>query len=500
MVITIQNFDRLADKSSVDAVVLFVSQAEGPRWAEIEALREASNFLTPLFSSGDFTGAKDSIAVVYAAGSRITRIVLVGLGDREKVSVETLRRAGASAFQRATSMGCTRIGVAMPLDLMLEPELSAQAIVEGGILGSYSFDKYFTERFEKTPRRSIDKVIFMIHDADLRKQVKSGIFVGQTIAEGVVLARDLANAPPNEIFPESLADRARSLELVGVKVRTLGKSQIEKLGMGGLSAVGQGSNRPPSFIIMEWKGGKQDAAPVVLIGKGVTFDSGGISIKPGAGMADMKMDMGGAVAVIGSIYAAAVLKLDLHIVGLVPAAENLPSGTAYMPGDVLTLMNGKTVEVDNTDAEGRLILADALTYASRYKPQAVIDLATLTGACVVALGHFASALLGNDPELNSRIKIASERSFDRVVELPLWDEYEELIKSDIADVKNSGGRAAGTISAALFLKHFIGPYSWAHLDIAGSGMTPRANGYINKGGTGAGVRLLIDLLRNWEVN
>jgi leucyl aminopeptidase len=215
-------------------------------------------------------------------------------------------------------------------------------------------------------------------------------------------------------------------------------------------------------------------------------------------MGDMKMDMGGAGAVIGAMRAIAELKLPLNVVGLVPSTENLPSGTAYKPGDVVTYNNGTTVEIDNTDAEGRLVLADALIYADSLKPQAVIDLATLTGAAVIAVGNFATALLGTSPSLNQTLKEAADRTYDRVVELPLWDEYDELIKSDVADIKNSGGRPAGTITAGMFLKHFVGSYPWAHLDIAGSGMTPKPSGYLNKGGTGAGVRLLVDMLRHWK--
>ncbi|MEP7217532.1 MAG: leucyl aminopeptidase, partial [Bacteroidota bacterium] len=222
------------------------------------------------------------------------------------------------------------------------------------------------------------------------------------------------------------------------------------------------------------------------------------SIKPAGGMGEMKMDMGGAAAVVGTLRSVAELKLPRNVIGLIPTTENMPSGSAYKPGDVVTFMNGKTAEIDNTDAEGRLVLADALTYADRYKPQAVIDLATLTGAVVVALGNVATGLMGNNPALNGRIREAGERTYDRVVELPLWEEYEELIKSDIADVKNSGGRGAGTITAGLFLQHFIGGYPWSHLDIAGTAMIPKGSGYLNKGGTGAGVRLLIDLIRTWE--
>jgi leucyl aminopeptidase len=363
------------------------------------------------------------------------------------------------------------------------------------VLGVYSFDKYFTEN---KPGRKLAKIQILVEDSASFDRAKKGVAAGEAVTNGVTLARDLANAPSNEIYPESLAARAKELSAQGVKVTVLNKGQIEKLGMGGLLAVNQGSVRPPFFVIMEWNGGKKGESPIVLVGKGITFDTGGISIKPAGGMGEMKMDMGGAAAVIGAMRSIAELKVGRNVIGLVPTTENMPSGSAYKPGDVVTFMNGKTAEIDNTDAEGRLILADALTYADRYKPQAVIDLATLTGACVVALGNVATGLMGNNADLNRKLVEAGNRTYDRVVELPLWEEYEELIKSDIADVKNSGGRGAGTITAALFLQHFIGNYAWAHLDIAGTGMIPKGFAYLSKGGTGAGVRLLVDMVRNWS--
>jgi leucyl aminopeptidase len=304
--------------------------------------------------------------------------------------------------------------------------------------------------------------------------------------------------PGNDLYPETLADHARRAgKTAGFRVQVFDKRKIEALKMGGLLAVNQGSVRPPVFIVMEWKGASATQPPIVLVGKGVTFDTGGISIKPAERMGDMKMDMHGAATVIGTMFAVAKLRLPINVVGLVPATENMPSGSAYRPGDIVTFMNGKTAEIDNTDAEGRLILADALTYAERYKPQAVVDIATLTGACVIALGHVASGLMGNDRALLDRIKTAADATSEYVCELPLYEEYLEQIKSDVADVKNTGGRPAGAITAALFLKHFIGNYPWAHLDIAGTGMAPKEGAYSPKGATGVGVRLFVEMLRRW---
>jgi leucyl aminopeptidase len=310
-------------------------------------------------------------------------------------------------------------------------------------------------------------------------------------------ARNLANAPGNELYPETLAEKARNLgSEFGFDVTVLEEPELKDLGMGGILGVAQGSSRSPRLIILEY--GKSSGKPVVLVGKGVTFDSGGISIKPSANMAEMKMDMSGAAAVIGTFEAVARLKLPVRIVGLIPAVENMPSGSSLRPGDILRHYGGKTSEVDNTDAEGRLILADALGYASQFKPAAVVDLATLTGACVVALGHQASGMMGNDAPLMARLKAAGEETYERVWELPMFDEYEKLIKSDVADVKNVGGRWAGAITAAWFLKKFTGTYRWAHLDIAGTAILEDASEYHQRGGSGVGVRLLTEFLRRWK--
>jgi leucyl aminopeptidase len=272
--------------------------------------------------------------------------------------------------------------------------------------------------------------------------------------------------------------------------------EIKELGMGGVMGVSQGSAHPPRFIILEY--GQPSKKTIVLVGKGVTFDTGGISIKPSANMAEMKMDMSGAAAVIGTFEAVARLKLPVHLVGLIPAVENMPSGSSIRPGDILRHYGGKTSEVDNTDAEGRLILADALAYAEKFKPAAVIDIATLTGACVVALGHHASGMMGNDEGLMKKLKAAGERTYERVWPLPMFDEYEKLIKSDVADVRNVGGRWAGAITGAWFLKKFIGNYKWVHLDIAGTAILEENSDYTPKGGSGVGVRLLTEFLRRWK--
>jgi leucyl aminopeptidase len=331
----------------------------------------------------------------------------------------------------------------------------------------------------------------------LVKLGETSVRSAQIVAEATCLARDLANAPGNEIYPETLAQAAReSAERCGFSATVLDEREIKDLGMGGVIGVSQGSTHPPRFLILEH--GRPSKRTVVLVGKGVTFDTGGISLKPSANMAEMKMDMSGAAAAIGTFEAVSRLKLPVHLVGLIPAVENMPSGGSIRPGDILRHYNGKTSEVDNTDAEGRLILADALAYADKYHPAAVIDLATLTGACVVALGHHATGMMGNNSGLMEKLRSAGEKTYERVWELPLFDEYEKQIKSDVADVKNVGGRWAGAITAAWFLKKFIGDYKWVHLDIAGTAILEESTDYAPKGGSGVGVRLLTEFLRQWK--
>lgn len=498
MTITAQRFS--AGRYTADATATFLLQDEQIFTRQTETVKRNWAAAAPIFEMKDFTGARDSSAVVYTGVKTSPRLICVGLGEHAKANLERIRRAAAQAAQRARGLKCKSLAIVVPSGPFASVAQVAQAITEGVVMGTYSYDKYMTEQRNGNggANGQIQKLLLLIDEHDDIKDARTGISIGQAVTNGVTLARDLANAPSNELTPAELAERAKGLKDQGVKVTVLDKKAIEKLGMGGLLGVNQGSVNPPFFIIMEYHGARRAERPIVLVGKGITFDTGGISIKPAAGMGDMKMDMGGAAAVIGAIRAIAELKLPHNVVGLVPTTDNMPSGSAYKPGDILRFMNGKTAEIDNTDAEGRLILADALSYADRYRPQAVVDLATLTGACVVALGTVVSGLMGNNDALKAALKVSGDRTYDRVHELPIYEEYEELIKSDVADVKNSGGRWAGTITAALFLQHFIGDYPWAHIDIAGTGISPKAWGYINKGGSGAGVRLLVDFIQNWK--
>jgi leucyl aminopeptidase len=339
-----------------------------------------------------------------------------------------------------------------------------------------------------------------IWDEDRTKKsaIEKGIKTGEIDSWGTNLARDMVNHPSNFMTPTKMAEIALNLSKeYKFRCEILSPPDLEKLKMGALMAVAQGSKQPAKFIIMEHMPEKKRKGTVVLIGKAITFDSGGISIKPSEGMWEMKGDMAGGAAVIATMASAAREGIPVHLVGLVPATENLPSGTAYKPGDIIKSYSGKTIEIMSTDAEGRMILADALGYAQKYEPKALLDIATLTGACVIALGNVVAGLMGSDQQLLNKVKKAGEKTGERVWELPLYKEYDDQIKSDLADMKNSGGRPAGTITAAAFLKKFVGKASWAHLDIAGMDWEEKGKPYIPKGPIGFGVRLFLQFLREW---
>jgi len=493
MSVTVSIASRQSIKS--DAIVVFIPSSERQFAQHVKALTAAIPHLTPVFDSKDFSGKALQTTLGYCgSAASAPRIILTGLGETQNVSVETIRRAAAAAAKRAAASGCQHLSIDVQTVNGIDAATIAQAIVEGALLSQYAFDKY------KTVSPSNDKKVkklTLVTDKAHQKAVSKGAEAGMVIVDGVTLARDLANAPNCEIYPESLARKVQEVgRKAGFKTTVLDKDKIQSLKMGGLLGVNQGSVRPPVFIVMEYMKGPKSEKPLVLVGKGVTFDTGGISIKPAAGMSDMKSDMHGAASVIGTMQTIARLGLKRNVVGIVPATENMPSGSALVPGDIITFMNGKTAEIDNTDAEGRLILADALCYADRYKPSAVIDLATLTGAIVIALGSVTTGMMGTDEKTKGRLRTAAAKTNEFVCELPLHEEYEELISSDFADIKNSGGRSAGSITAALFLKHFVS-YPWVHLDIAGTGIQPKASHYVCKGGSGVGVRLLTEMLRHW---
>ncbi len=483
-------------QASEDAVVVFRHQGgESPEFFAAIGRAVGPSFAEALAGAG-FEGKAGQAVLVHTAGRIRPRVVVAaGLGPREGMGLERVRQAAARAVLRAREAGCER--VAFDAAIGDDAASIARACVEGAIMGLYRFTRYKTDR--DNDGRDVKAFVCYIGAGDgaaARAEVQRGAIV----AESVNHVRDLGNLPSNVATPSYIADRARAMARARkLTCEVIDRKGMERLGMGALLGVARGSQEPPKLIILRYDGEKRTTGaqgpPIALIGKTITFDSGGISLKPADKMEQMKSDMMGGAGVLAVMEAAARLALPISIVGLLPATENMPSGTAIKPGDVVTAMSGTTVEVINTDAEGRLVLADALAYAvKRFQPRLMVDIATLTGACSVALGQHAIGLLGTDAPLIDAIRRAADASGERVWQLPLWEEYYEQIKSDVADLKNTGGRAAGTITAAAFLSKFVGKTPWAHLDIAGTMWSDDARHYVTKGPTGAGVRLLIQFL------
>jgi leucyl aminopeptidase len=491
------------DNESVDAIVLMLYEGNTvPRGAAATIDKTLDGAVTALLRDGEFTGKPRQQSVLHTQGRlKSKKVVLAGLGRPEKLTLEGLRQAAGSAVHYARGLRASTIAVTIEGAEQAHIGLSdaAQAVAEGMVLALYRFDKFKTE---ENDRSDVTAVTLLANNREQAKAVQRGVEIGRILGESANFARTLVNHPSNEMTPTILAEQAHQMaQDCNLKCEVLDRQDLEKLGMGLLLGVAQGSEQPPKFIILEHRGGRRGQGNIVFVGKGITFDSGGISIKSADGMERMKYDMSGGAAVIGALRATALLKAPQNVIGLIPATENLPSGKATKPGDVHRAMNGKTAEIINTDAEGRLILGDALAYAARYKPIACVDLATLTGACVVALGHEAIGMLGNPQgeELMDRLRKAGRRTGERVWQLPLWDEYLEYVKSDVADVKNVGmGRAAGTIAGAAFLVKFVDGYPWVHLDIAGTAWADREQPYKAKGGTGVGVRLLTQMVLDWK--
>jgi leucyl aminopeptidase len=438
---------------------------------------------------GDFSGKSGStLLLANVAGVSAARLLLVGLGKQDELNEKTYRSAVTAALKAVLDTGSSDVTLTLT-ELSVKQYDAAWHLRQAASLAGdalYRFDKLKSKK-ETAPK--LKKIAFTSQDSGAAAALKEG----SAIAAGQALMKDLANLPANYCTPTYLAKQAQVLgKEAGLKVDILEKADMKKLGMGSLLSVAQGSVEPPKFIVFKYNGGTKSEKPIVLVGKGITFDTGGISLKPGADMDEMKYDMSGAASVFGTLKAAAQMKLPLNIIGIVAATENMPSGSAVKPGDVVTSMSGQTIEILNTDAEGRLILCDALTYAERFDPEVVVDIATLTGACVVALGNVASGLLANDDALAAELLTAGQQSHDRAWQLPLWDDYQELLKSPFADMANIGGRWGGTITAACFLARFTKKFKWAHLDIAGTSY----RGNATKGSTGRPVPLLTQFLLN----
>jgi leucyl aminopeptidase len=444
----------------------------------------------------DFDGEALKNVVLYPEKARARRLAMIGLGEKKSADAETVRQMAAEGASMAVTRQAETVAFVIP-DAGLDPESTSQALVEGFILGSYRYTYYKTTDEEKG--KEIQRLV--LHVSDAEKTCRLGAERGRIIAESVASARDLINLSPDEKTPTALARAAeKSAKKCGFDAWVWDKVLIEEEKMGGLLAVNKGSLEPPTFTVLTWEPENAvNTRPVVLVGKGVVFDTGGLSLKPTKDSMDyMKSDMSGAAAVIGTFEAVARLDLPVHLIGLIPSTDNRPGGQAYVPGEVVRMHSGATVEVLNTDAEGRMILADALSYAKTYKPELVIDIATLTGAAVISLGKDVAAVMTNEGEgAQTRLELIEEaglRSGDRVHRMPMYADFKRALKSDIADLKNVGGREASSITAAKFLEHFV-DYPWIHLDIAGTAFLHEAKSYRPRGGTGFGVRLLVEFLR-----
>ena len=469
-----------------------------------EALdKEMSGGLVRAIKASRFRGSNgDSLALLAPAGTKLDRILVVGLGKPTALDAKTLQNLGGKVYGELATKGHATVHVLIdPVEsCQMQPYEMAAELAFGVRLRSYRFDKYRTK--EKAEAKPSLKSLKIICKGSARARVTFG--PKNKVADGVFFTRDLVSEPANVLYPQTLAKQAQTLTRLGVKVEVLGEAQMRKLGMGALLGVGQGSVRESKMVIMKWYGKKgkgKKEPPVAFVGKGVTFDTGGISIKPSGGMEDMKWDMGGSGVVIGLMKALAGRKANVNVVGVVGLVENMPSGSAQRPGDIVTSMSGQTIEVLNTDAEGRLVLADALWYTNRrFKPKFMVDLATLTGAIIISLGNEMAGLFSNDDKLSEQLSKAGEAVGEGVWRMPLGDNYDKMINCDAADMKNiSGGRGAGSITAAQFLGRFVDKTPWAHLDIAGVTWSNKTTSIVPKGGTAFGVRLLDRLVAdNYE--
>jgi len=510
MLVTVDSRNPL--EAEVDLLALPLVQIDPKQWrvpARFAPLdRAIGGGLAAVLRSGDFQGKTGQTCVIYPDGAiPAKRLLLVGLGPEDDLDSEVLRRAAGTVAGAATSRRTRTLAIAVPRSRRVKAAAAAKAMAEGAVLASYRFDTYRSREAANEKPAAESVALCVERPADVRT-ARVAAKTGSVIAESQNVARQLSNEPPNALPPVALARAAtRVAREAGLRCRVLDVAELKRRKMGALLAVGQGSAHPPRVVVLEHnapsrgrgKSGGRRHPTICLVGKGITFDSGGISIKPSAAMDEMKHDMSGAAAVIGALRACALLKLPLHVVGVIGAAENLPSGSAYRPGDILTSASKKTIEVLNTDAEGRVVLADALHFArSEFEPVAMVDLATLTGACVVALGSYATGLFGNQERLVEHLRQAGEATGERVWPMPVWEAHRKAVESSVADIKNVAGREAASSTAAAFLAAFVGDTPWVHLDIAGTGWTSKTTAYQGTGATGVGVRLLVEALQTWK--
>jgi len=462
-----------------------------------------SGAIRKLIQGGEATGKWGEQTLLHTLGKLpVERVLVVGLGKKEEFTLDRVRSVSAEAARCLRKIGAKRIGTIMHgagthLGAQtgtggFNAAQATQALVEGALLGLYRFTRYKPEN--ENDKKQVESLTIVERDREKLGAIGEAVRRGRIVADATNAARDLVNEPGNTLTPTELARRARAMARgAHIRCRVLGPRELRRLGARALLGVARGSQEPPRLIVLDYRGGRRGGPHLGLVGKGITFDSGGISIKPAENMEAMKGDMAGAAAVLGATRAIALLNLPIHVTAIIPATENLPSGTALKPGDIIRAMSGRTIEVINTDAEGRLVLADALHYARGRKVSHLVDVATLTGACVVALGTINSGAFTNNQALLDTVLAAGKAAGEKIWPLPMDTEYDELIKSDVAEIKNTGGRKGGAITGAKFLQNFVGDTPWVHLDIAGTFETDKEKGYLAKGGTGVMVRTLVNL-------
>jgi len=483
---------------NADVFAFFSFEDAGSIDAQFKNIEKSLNCTIEKAGREDFSGKKSETVLIYA-GSR--RIILSGLGKKDEFNTERLRKACARAAKKANDCKLKTVAVeVIKLPSAKNPiGETAKLQTEICMMALYWFDKYITSDNDKKVK--VEELIFFANEANTKqfaKEIEKGVRAGEITGNAVYTARDLGNEPSNELYPVEFGRRVKkSGEECGYDVKVHNYADLKRMGMGGIIGIGKASKNEPVLIEMRYNGGRKSDAPLAIVGKGVTFDSGGISIKPAGGMEAMKMDMCGAAATVGIFEAVAKMKLKVNLIGLIPSVENMLGSEAIKPGDIIKMYNGKTVEVGNTDAEGRVILADALAYAVEQKPKLIIDMATLTGATIIALGNFVTSAMSNDTQLVKDMFNAGLQTYERIWELPTWEEFDKLIDTDQADMSNMGtpARCAGTIVGGVFLKRYVGDTPWIHLDIAGTAMASYATDYMPKYATGVGVRLVTQYIR-----
>jgi len=483
-------------KTEADAIVVNFFEETERLDGDIAAVDKAlEGAISQLISQGEIKGKLNEITIIHGLGKLpAPRVVVAGLGKKQELSQDKVRGAVAETCRLLRQKGVDSIAtIAQGAGMAgISLESATQAVTEGALLGVYSFRRHMTKEAEYG---EIKQLTIVGADETKLSTLERGCYKGRVLAEATNLARDMVNEPANYMTPNHMAEMAKKLaETYGLEFSVLEREQMQELGMGALLGVTQGSRQPPKFVILHYKGGDSTQIDVALVGKGITFDSGGISIKPSEGMAEEKADMAGGAAVMAAVSAIAQLKPKINVMAIIPATENLPGGSALKPGDILTAMDGKTIEVISTDAEGRLILADALSYAKKFGAKLVVDVATLTGACRVALGEVYSGAFGNNQELMDKVIKAGAEAGELIWQMPMHERYKEQIKSDVADIKNVGGKYGGAITGAQFLAEFVGDTPWVHLDIAGTRLSEKEKAYMVKGATGVPVRTLVNLV------